>query len=184
MKKRILVVLLIMLCLMPCTEGCAKDFQYRYYIKRSDGTYRVDKDEELDAYADPYISSTVTRKSFGLVAKNVATVHLGKDGMGDSSVMISRRDKKNIFYQVDLLKKVGENKDFCYKSYEITKKAKAIYPVNNTAIFYRDKKDQICYTGVSTCGWMFCEHKSKKDCVKEENVMVKDKVLLSGVKKC
>ena len=50
-------------------------------------------------------------------------------------------------------------------------------------MFYRNKKDEICYTGVGTCYLMF-SYKSAKTCKKESERYVRDQVVLKDVTKC
>lgn len=149
-------------------------FEYRYQTDRSRGYYKIDENEEL-AVSDETVK--VTRKKFGLLATGLKDFKIEVD-----TLLLVGKDKKNTVYHIDLLKKT-KNKKICYKAYKVTDQAKEFYPIDETAMFYRNKKDEICYTGVGTCYLMF-PHKSAKTCKKESERQVRDQVVLKDVTKC
>lgn len=173
-KFEILVLAVVMMLLYPNDCVHAKKFEYRYKIDWPQGDYRIDDNEELDVSDD---TMYVTRKKFGLLATGVKDFKIEAGGL-----LLTRRDKKNVVYHIDLLKK-KKSKKICYKAYKVTDQAKEFYPVEETAMFYRNKRDEICYTGVGTCYLMF-PHKSMKTCKKESERRVRDRVVLKGVIKC
>lgn len=174
-KKNIMLVLVAVMLLL-CSNDCvfAKKFESRYKIGRPQGYYKIDANEEL-AVSDETVYAT--REKFGLLATEVKDFKM----MG-GTLLLTRKDKKNTVYHVDLLKKT-KNKKICYKAYKVTDRAKEFYPIKGTAMFYRNKKNEICYTGVGTCHLMF-PHKSAKTCKTEYIHQVRDRVVLKDVTKC
>lgn len=173
-KFIILVMAAVMLLLYPDGRVYAKKFESRYKADRPQGYYNIDENEELVVWDD---TLKVVRKKFGLLAAGVKNIKIE----GDTLLLVGK-DKKNTVYHVDLLKKTKDKK-ICYKAYKVTDRAKEIYPVDETAMFYRNKKDEICYTGVGTCHLMF-PHKSAKTCKKESERQIRDRVVLKDVTKC
>ncbi len=157
-KIRVLVLVVAMLLVYPNDCVYAKKYEYKYRIERQQGHYRIDADEKLVVDSDRMY---VTRKKFGLLATGVKDVKAG-----GTNLLLTIWDKKNTVYQIDLLEKTKDKK-ICYKKYKITDQAEEFYPISDTDMFYRNKKDEICYTGVNTCHLMF-EHKSAKTCKKTE----------------
>lgn len=174
-KKIIVATLIVALCLASKSGAYAKKYEEKYKIDVSQGEHAVDRDEILTVddetmYAD--------RKSFGLIAKNVKYFKIAYHNL-----LIAKSGKGNVVYQIDLLKKTGKNDDICYKKYKVTDQAKQVYLLDDTAMFFKNKKNQICYTGVGTCDLMF-QHNSKETCKKESEHQIRNKVVLKSAEKC
>ena len=173
-KLKLLVVVLALLMVYPDEFVYSNKYEYKYRIERQQGHYRIDADEKLVVDSD---RMHVTRKKIGLLATGVKDVKAG-----GTNLLLTTWDKKNTVYQIDLLEKTKDKK-ICYKKYKITDQAEGFYPISDTDMFYRNKKDEICYTGVNTCHMMF-EHKSAETCKKAEDRHVRDRVVLKDVTKC
>ena len=176
MIKKIKIFVLVAAMLLVYPDECvyAKKYESRYKADRPQGYYNIDENEEL-VVSDETLY--VTRKKIGLLATGVEDFKVAQD-----TLLFVGKDKKNTVYHIDLLKKT-KNKKICYKAYKVTDQAKEFYPIDETAMFYRNKKDEICYTGVGTCHLMF-PHKSEKMCKKESGHQVSDRVVLKDVTKC
>lgn len=175
-KKIIMITLLMSLFLLSGNGVCAKKYKETYKIDVSRGEHVIDRDETLTVSNE---TMYVARKSFGLVAKDVKYLK-----MSYNVLLLAQNSKENFVYQIDLLKKEkNKSNEINYKKYKVTDEAKEIYPIGDNAMFFKNKKNQICYTGVGTCDLMF-QHTSAKTCDKESEHQVRNKVVLKNVKKC
>lgn len=175
-KKIVVVTLIISLFLLSGNKGYAKKYEEKYKIDVSHGEHVIDRDETLTVSNETMYAA---RKSFGLVAKNVKYLK-----MSYNILLLAQNNNENLIYQIDLLKKEkNKSNAVCYKKYKVTDDAKEIYPIGDSAMFFQNKKHQICYTGVGTCDLMF-QHTSAKTCDKESEHQVRNKFVLKNVKKC
>lgn len=174
--KRILALLLIFAAgVLPSgNEGYARKYVEKYKIDVSRGEHAVDHDETLTVKDETMYAA---RRSFGLLAGDVKYFKTAYN-----NVLIAQNSKGNVVYQIDLLRK-NKSGEIRYKKYRVTDDAKDIYPIDDSAMFFRNQKNQIGYTGVGTCDLMF-SHDDAETCERECEHQVRNQVVLERVKKC
>lgn len=173
-RKIIMIMFGVALFLLSGTEGYARKYEEKYKISMSRGEHTVDRNETVTV-SDGTVYAA--RKTFGLLARDVRYLK-----MSYNNVLIAQNGKKNIVYQIDLLKK-NKSGDICYKKYKVTDQAGDVYPIDDNAMFFRNKKNQICYTGVGMCDLVF-QHNDAQTCERESIHQVRNKAVLKDVKKC
>lgn len=134
------------------------------------------KDETL--WID-YETAGVSRSSFGLIAKGVKDVYVKAPG----DILFTQYKKPKLVRQVDFLRRKKKGKDLYYDTYKITDKVVKLYPIDSSDICYQDKKGRIRYTGTFPCD-LFFSHSSGKECKKNREKHIRDKVVLTDVKRC
>lgn len=151
------------------------------FLKEKDWPFccRVTKDEYFH-YGDDgegYSQWSIYRTEFGLVAKNVKKVWASSNL---ESVYLST--KKNEIREIDFShwKKKGEIR---YQTSLISKDKEDIYSPVDMECYLKNKKGEIFYSGYGTC-YSVWKHSSAEVCKKEEERVVKNEKILSGVKKC
>lgn len=90
--------------------------------------------------------------------------------------------KKNEIREIDFShrKKKGE---ILYKTSLVSKTGKNIYPVSNGKCYFKNKAGDVFYSGYAFC-YSVWKHRSKEECRKEGDTLVKHQKILSHVKKC
>lgn len=144
MRKRMMYLLLVISVLSQCFTGVS--------FAKAKTKYRVEEIWFTDG--DHY---SVTRRKYGLIAKNVDEVSLNSDS--DFWEVYIRQNNK--FKEVKLFKKKGKQ----YKMGTVAVNAKASYPTEDGDITV-DAQNRVLFTGISTCDY-WAKHTSKKQCKKD-----------------
>ncbi len=156
-----------------CKSRYLKEKDYPFTCKVTSNEYfRFD-----DPLAEDAPQWSIYRTDFGLVAKNVKNVWASSEL---ESVYLST--KKNEIREVDFShwKKKGEIR---YKTSLISDNKEQIFSPSHAECYLKNKKGEVFYTAYGTC-YSVWEHHSREECKKEYEKLVKDKKVLSGVKRC
>lgn len=143
MRKRMMYLLLVISVLSQCFTGVS--------FAKAKTKYPVEEIWFTDG--DHY---SVTRRRYGLIAKNVDEVSLNSDS--DFWEVYIRQNNK--FKEVHLWEKKGKQ----YKMGTVAVNAKASYPTVDGDITV-DAQNRVLFTGISTCDY-WAKHTSKKQCKK------------------
>ena len=143
MKKRMMYLLLVISVLSQCFTGVS--------FAKEKTKYPVEEIWFTDG--DHY---SVTRRKYGLIAKNVDEVSVNSD-LNFWEVYIRQNNK---FKEVHLWEKKGKQ----YKMGTVAVNAKASYPTIDGDITV-DAQNRVLFTGLSTCDY-WAKHTSKKQCKK------------------
>lgn len=143
MRKRMMYLLLVISVLSQCFTGVS--------FAKAKTKYRVEEIWFTDG--DHY---SVTRRKYGLIAKNVDEVSVNSD-LNFWEVYIRQNNK---FKEVHLWEKKGKQ----YKMGTVAVNAKASYPTIDGDITV-DAQNRVLFTGLSTCDY-WAKHTSKKQCKK------------------
>ena len=143
MRKRMMYLLLVISVLSQSFTGVS--------FAKAKTKYPVEEIWFTDG--DHY---SVTRRKYGLIAKNVDEVSVNSDS-GFWEVYIRQNNK---FKEVHLWEKKGKQ----YKMGTVAVNAKASYPTIDGDITV-DAQNRVLFTGLSTCDY-WAKHTSKKQCKK------------------
>ena len=143
MRKRMMYLLLVISVLSQSFTGVS--------FAKAKTKYPVEEIWFTDG--DHY---SVTRRKYGLIAKNVDDVSVNSDS-GFWEVYIRQNNK---FKEVHLWEKKGKQ----YKMGTVAVNAKASYPTIDGDITV-DAQNRVLFTGLSTCDY-WAKHTSKKQCKK------------------
>ena len=123
----------------------------------------------------------VTRKKFGLIAKDVNSVKLG-GWHSNWNVFITRKGK-NIVQEVNLFNKKRKGR-INYKLNIVSHTVKGYYPMLERIVTL-DKKNRLLVTGYDNC-YTFENHTSEKECKARQNKRVVNKIVQRdiNVKRC
>lgn len=143
MRKRMMYLLLVISVLSQCFTGVS--------FAKAKTKYPVEEIWFTDG--DHY---SVTRRKYGLIAKNVDEVSVNSDSTF-WEVYIRQNNK---FKEVHLWEKKGKQ----YKMGTVAVNAKASYPTIDGDITV-DAQNRVLFTGLSTCDY-WAKHTSKKQCKK------------------
>ena len=175
-KKRVFIILMLISSL-TCVSivQVSAESKKRCLTERDAFNCKITADEYMDYY-DYERQWNVYRTNWGLVAKDVTKVWT--DDVDDKIFILRKNDG---IREIDFSHWTG-NKNICYKSSLISKKAEKLFPNYCQEIFLKDASGNVFYTGYGKCD-TFWKHHSQKECRADEKVWKNEKVL-EGVKKC